>query len=52
MSGTEIRLTPKGLDVLRYLAINAGKVVTHRALLEAVWGYQSIDQTSSGVKWF
>jgi len=45
LSGTEIRLTPKEFDVLKYLATNSGKVVTHRALLEAVWGSQSTDQT-------
>ena len=33
-----VRLTPKELDVLRYLALHAGKVVTHRELLQAVWG--------------
>ena len=33
-----MRLTPKELDVLRYLALHAGKVVPHRELLQAVWG--------------
>jgi len=33
-----VRLTPKELDVLRYLALHAGKVVPHRELLQAVWG--------------
>lgn len=33
-----VRLTPKEFDVLRYLAIHANKVVTHRQLLQAVWG--------------
>jgi Response regulators consisting of a CheY-like receiver domain and a winged-helix DNA-binding domain len=34
----DVRFTPKELDVLRYLALHAGKVVPHRELLQAVWG--------------
>ena len=45
MSGTEIRLTPKEFEVLKYLARNSGRVVTHRALLQAVWGSESTEQT-------
>jgi two-component system KDP operon response regulator KdpE len=45
VSGKDIRLTPKEFDVLKYLVNNAGKVVTHRALLQAVWGWESTDQT-------
>ena len=45
LSGNEVRLTPKEFDMLRYLAINSGKVVTHRTLLQAVWGSQSTEQT-------
>ena len=41
----EIKLTPKEFEVLKYLVSNAGKVVTHRALLQAVWGWESTDQT-------
>src|SRR5262249_50592123 len=41
----EVKLTPKEFDVLKYLVSNAGKVVTHRALLQAVWGWQSTNQT-------
>ncbi len=33
-----VRLTPKEFDVLRYLAVHANKVVSHRELLQAVWG--------------
>jgi len=32
------RLTPKEFDLLRYLAAHANKVLTHRELLQAVWG--------------
>ena len=36
--GVDIRLTPKEFDLLRYLVAHAGKPVTHRELLQAVWG--------------
>ena len=44
VAGKDIRLTPKEFDVLKYLVRNAGKVVTHRALLQNVWSWQSSDQ--------
>jgi two-component system KDP operon response regulator KdpE len=37
-SGKDVRLTPKEFDLLRYLVSHAGKPVTHRELLQAVWG--------------
>jgi two-component system KDP operon response regulator KdpE len=40
----EVRLTPKEFDLLVYLARHPGKVVTHRALLAAIWGGQSTEQ--------
>ncbi len=40
----EIRLTPKEFDLLIYLAKRPGKVVTHRALLAAIWGPNSTEQ--------
>jgi two-component system KDP operon response regulator KdpE len=45
VAGAEVKLTPKEFDVLRYIVRNAGKVVTHRALLQAVWGSESSEQT-------
>ena len=36
--GKDVRLTPKEFDLLRYLVAHAGKPVTHRELLQAVWG--------------
>ncbi len=41
----EVKLTPKEFGVLRHLVCNAGKVITHRALLLAVWGSESSEQT-------
>ncbi|MBL8164453.1 MAG: response regulator transcription factor, partial [Anaerolineae bacterium] len=34
----EVHLTPKEYDLLRLLATHPGKVLTHRAILNAVWG--------------
>ena len=39
-----VHLTPKEFDLLLHLARNAGKVMTHRALLTTVWGAQSAYQ--------
>ena len=38
IGGKEISLTPKQYEVLAYLARNAGKLLTHRQILQAVWG--------------
>ncbi len=40
----DVRLTPKEFDLLVYLARHSGRVVTHRALLGAVWGPNSTEQ--------
>ena len=34
----EVRLTPTEFELLRQLMLSAGKVLTHRSLLRAVWG--------------
>ena len=36
--GREARFTPTEYGLLAHLAINAGRVLTHQALLRAVWG--------------
>jgi two-component system, OmpR family, KDP operon response regulator KdpE len=41
----EVHLTPKEFDLLVYLARHPEKVLTHRALLAAVWGPNSVEQT-------
>lgn len=46
VAGREVRLTPKEFEVLTYLVSNAGKVVTRRALLQAVWGAESTEQSN------
>lgn len=40
----DVRLTPKEFDLMVHLARNPGKVITHRALLSAVWGANSVEQ--------
>jgi two-component system, OmpR family, KDP operon response regulator KdpE len=35
---TNIRLSPKQYELLRYLVSNRGKCLSHRTLLQAVWG--------------
>jgi two-component system KDP operon response regulator KdpE len=37
-AGAEVRLTPKEFELLSFLARHAGKVVTHRQILTAIWG--------------
>ncbi|MFN7929767.1 MAG: response regulator transcription factor [Blastocatellia bacterium] len=44
IGGREVNLTPKEFEVLKHLISNAGKVVTHRALLQAVWGVEATEQ--------
>ena len=40
----ELRLTPKEFELLVHLVRNPGKVLTHRALLGAVWGGDYTEQ--------
>jgi two-component system KDP operon response regulator KdpE len=42
--GEEIRLTPKEFELLTYLAQHPGRVLTHRAILKAIWGPHATDQ--------
>jgi len=44
VSGRGVHLTPKEFDLLLHFARHSGKVLTHRALLTAVWGAQSAHQ--------
>ena len=40
----EIRLTPKELDLLTLLVRNHDRVLTHRAILKAIWGANATEQ--------
>jgi two-component system KDP operon response regulator KdpE len=40
----QVKLTPTEYDLLKYMIEHAGKVLTHRMLLQAVWGQAYVDQ--------
>ena len=42
--GSEVRLTPKEFELFLYMARHPSRVLTHRTLLEAVWGEASQEQ--------
>ncbi len=44
VSGQQVHLTPKEFDLLAFLFRNRGRVVTHRAILAAVWGGEHTEQ--------
>lgn len=43
--GVELKLTPKEFELLSFLARHAGRVVTHRQILAAVWGPAHTEDT-------
>ncbi len=45
LAGRDVHLTPTEFDLLRELAVNAGKVLTHQTLLTRVWGSASTGST-------
>ena len=47
VGGRPVRLTPKEFDLLVYLVRHPAKVLTHRALITAVWGGGWQEQTDS-----
>jgi len=44
VNGNPVHLTPKEYDLIQYFMANRGKVLTHRAILTAVWGSNSTEQ--------
>jgi two-component system KDP operon response regulator KdpE len=42
--GDDLRLTPKELELLLFLAQHPGRVLTHRVILKAIWGPNAVDQ--------
>jgi len=42
--GAEIRLTPKEFELLSLLARQHDRVLTHRAILKAIWGANAVEQ--------
>jgi two-component system KDP operon response regulator KdpE len=43
--GAELRLTPKEFELLSFLARHAGRVLTHKQILAAVWGPAHTEDT-------
>jgi len=44
-AGEELKLSPKEFELLTFLARHAGKVVTHKQILTAVWGVSHTEDT-------
>jgi two-component system KDP operon response regulator KdpE len=44
-NGAEVKLTPKEFELLSFLARHAGRVLTHRQILIAVWGPAHAEDT-------
>jgi two-component system KDP operon response regulator KdpE len=44
LDGQPVKLTPTEYDLLKYMIEHAGKVLTHRKLLQEVWGQAYVDQ--------
>jgi len=44
LEGQLVKLTPTEYDLLKYMIEHAGKVLTHRMLLQEVWGQAYVDQ--------
>jgi two-component system KDP operon response regulator KdpE len=43
--GDEVKLTPTEYDTLRYLALQAGRLVTHKQLLRTIRGVNYQEET-------
>lgn len=46
LRGEKLKLTPTEYDLLKVLALNAGRVMTHRQLLKQVWGGSQYESDS------
>ena len=44
VDGQPVKVTPTEYDLLKYMIEHAGKVLTHRMLLQEVWGPAYVDQ--------
>jgi two-component system, OmpR family, KDP operon response regulator KdpE len=45
LASTPVRLTPKEFDLLTLLAMHPGRVMTHRQILEKIWGPAHVEDT-------
>lgn len=44
-AGADVKLTPKEFELLSFLARHAGRIVTHKQILSAVWGPAHVEDT-------
>jgi len=44
LRGSDVQLTPTEYELLRFLVVHAGKVITHNQILMQLWGVAYIDQ--------
>lgn len=44
-AGSDIKLTPREFELLSFLARHAGRIVTHKQILAAVWGPAHVEDT-------
>ena len=44
VDGVEVQLTPTEYELLRLLAVHAGKVLTHSQILRQIWGVAHVEQ--------
>lgn len=47
VTGTEVELTRREFDLLRYLLENKGKVISRESLLDNVWGFDFVGETNA-----
>jgi two-component system, OmpR family, KDP operon response regulator KdpE len=47
VAGEEVHLAPKEFEVLRQLIVNLGKPVSHRRLLQSIWGPEYGEETEN-----
>ncbi|HXY00838.1 MAG TPA: response regulator transcription factor [Candidatus Limnocylindrales bacterium] len=47
VAGAEVHLAPKEFEVLRHLVANQGKPVSHRRLLQSIWGPEYGEETEN-----
>ena len=47
VGGRQVHLTPTEYELLRYLALHAGKLVTHTILLREVWGAYAVGESQN-----
>jgi two-component system, OmpR family, KDP operon response regulator KdpE len=47
VAGEQVHLAPKEFEVLRYLVANQGRPVSHRRLLQSIWGPEYGEETEN-----